>query len=335
MKYIIMCGGSYPKFKKPKQLLKVCGEVLVERTIRLLRENGITDIAISTNNLEFNYLDVEILHHNNDWEYWGKEETKASSKCWLNAYYPIEAPVCYLHGDVYFSNDAIKTIVNTKVKDTMFFCSYDKQDGKKDIRSSCGREPFAYKVENYKLFRNAINDLMRMIDNHEFNKMPVISWNVYRYLNGLDLGKNAEWFGGINNIFKSKGDYIVINDYTNDIDDEKDIEKIEKAIGYVEGGNMKNYKVKALKKFDDYEGKEVNSSNSCVARKVGEEFLCDKERYEYLKSFNVIELIEIYPDETKPAKVKEPKIEVELNNEIKLNDKVIKKTIKKKNKKLF
>ena len=45
MKYIIMCGGKYPKFEIPKQLLKVNGEVLVERTIRLLKENGITNIC--------------------------------------------------------------------------------------------------------------------------------------------------------------------------------------------------------------------------------------------------------------------------------------------------
>ena len=66
MKYIIMCGGSYPKFTVPKQLLKINGEVIVERTIRLLRENGITDIAISTNNPAFDYLDVELLHDENN-----------------------------------------------------------------------------------------------------------------------------------------------------------------------------------------------------------------------------------------------------------------------------
>ena len=38
MKYIIMCGGKYDEFEKPKQLLEVNGEVIVERTIRLLKE---------------------------------------------------------------------------------------------------------------------------------------------------------------------------------------------------------------------------------------------------------------------------------------------------------
>ena len=41
MKYIIMCGGVYPQFKIKKQLLKVNGEILVERTIRLLKQKSI------------------------------------------------------------------------------------------------------------------------------------------------------------------------------------------------------------------------------------------------------------------------------------------------------
>ena len=117
MKYIIMCGGTYKDFKTPKQLLKVNGEVLVERTIRLLKENGITDIAISTNNPAFDYLDVPIYHHNNKFISCGKQETKKSEFSWLNAYYPTDEPCCYLHGDVYFSDEAIQKIINTEVED--------------------------------------------------------------------------------------------------------------------------------------------------------------------------------------------------------------------------
>ena len=78
MKYIIMCGGKYKGFETPKQLLKVNGEIILERTIRLLKENGIEDIAISTNNPAFNYLDIPIYHHNNKFISGGKQETKKS-----------------------------------------------------------------------------------------------------------------------------------------------------------------------------------------------------------------------------------------------------------------
>ena len=42
MKYIIMCGGKYSNFQTPKQLIEINGERLVDRTIRLLRERGIS-----------------------------------------------------------------------------------------------------------------------------------------------------------------------------------------------------------------------------------------------------------------------------------------------------
>ena len=76
MKYIIMCGGRYTEFKTPKQLLKVNGEVLVERTIRLLRENGIDDIAICTNCNDFDYLGLPILMQHNDYVSQGEYENK-------------------------------------------------------------------------------------------------------------------------------------------------------------------------------------------------------------------------------------------------------------------
>ena len=52
------------------------------------------------------------------------------------------------HGDIYFSEEAIKTIVETKVKDTMFFCVRDNSDGRPCGINIKGREPLAYKVEN-------------------------------------------------------------------------------------------------------------------------------------------------------------------------------------------
>ena len=231
MKYIIMCGGTYNEFTTPKQLLKVNGEVIVERTIRLLKENGITDIAISTNNPAFDYLDIPKLRHNNGFINNHKEEKLKSQYSWLNAYYPSEEPCCYLHGDVYFSDEAIKTIVNTEVKDTMFFCTYDWSDGEKDKRNYKGREPFAYKVVNQKLFRSAINDLLNLVDSGAFKDgVQPISWHLYRYLNDKPINFKAKNFTEINNIFGEKGDYIVINDYTTDIDHEEDIKILEEYL---------------------------------------------------------------------------------------------------------
>ena len=228
MKYIIMCGGRYAKFKTPKQLLKVNGEVLVERTIRLLRENGIDDIAICTNCNDFDYLGLPILMQYNDYVSQGEYENKKSTYCWLNAYYPMDNPCCYLHGDVYFSDEAIKTIISTEVKNTMFFCTIDWSDGEKDRRNYKGREPLAYKVENQKLFRDAIKDIFTMVDEGVFaNGLPPLCWHLYRYLNNKPINFNAKKWTEVINIFQEAGDYVVINDYTTDIDHPEDVKILE------------------------------------------------------------------------------------------------------------
>lgn len=248
MKYIIMCGGNYNKFEIPKQLLKVNGEVLVERTIRLLKENGIKDIAISTNNPAFDYLDVPKLVHENNYLYGDSNRNKKSQNSWLNAYYPYDKPACYLHGDVYFSENAIKTIVETKIKDTMFFCIRDLQDGRPVGVNPKGREPLAYKVENQKVFRQAINDIFQMIDEGKYKDgIEPIAWHLYRRLNGLDMCFNAKGYNA-NAIFNTKGDYIYIDDYTTDIDFMKDIPVLEEFIKRSkEVENM--VKVKVIKDF--------------------------------------------------------------------------------------
>ena len=67
MRYIIMCGGSYKVWDKPKHLTEINGEPIVARTIRLLKEAGIKDIAISSNNDVFRQFGVPVLKHRNEY----------------------------------------------------------------------------------------------------------------------------------------------------------------------------------------------------------------------------------------------------------------------------
>ena len=83
---------------------------------------------------------------------------------------------------------------------------------------------------------------------------------------------------------------------------------------YIKEENMDNYKVKAIIDFNDYEGKDINNSdNKFVERKANvSEWICNAERYKYLKEHNVVELIEIIPEEPivkeeKPKKKKSSK----------------------------
>ena len=325
MKYIIMCGGDYSdRFKTPKPLLKVNGEVLVERTIRLLKENGITDIAISSNYSQFDYLDVEKLRHNNNFLHGNSIEHKKSNSCWLNAYYPIDEPCCYLHGDVYFSDDAIKKIINANVKDTLFICTPDKQDGEKCELNTKGREPLGYKVQNQVIFRNAINDLKRMVDDGKFvNIIAPFSWHLYKYLNGQDYLIN-DW-GKLNDIFDKNGDYLVINDYTTDVDYIEDIVRIENCLKL--GGDIKMVKVQALQEFTygNFDkitnlvrhDKNKNRHGRLYAKDT---FECTKEMAVYLTGkcgYVLVKIIEVIPEEPKAK----PKIETPIKEEPKVEEK--------------
>ena len=107
---IIMCGGVYDNFKQHKALTKINGERLVDRTIRLLKQNGINDIYVSAT--DPNFIDYKVLKHENTYKY----EDGNVSGYWVDAYYPTDKPCIYLHGDVYYSEDAIKKILNYNPK---------------------------------------------------------------------------------------------------------------------------------------------------------------------------------------------------------------------------
>lgn len=210
MKYIILCGGDYEKFDTPKQLYKVNGERIVDRTIRLLKEYGIDKVYISSNNPLFDTCDAIRLENKNNTYILTKHGEKGN---WLDAYYPVEEPVCYLYGDVYYSENAIETIVNYKSNKNIFFGS---KDAKNVFHQNWG-EPFGYKVNDYKTFFKGIKDVLVLKEKGLIKREPV-SWELYRYLNGLDI-----------NIQRVLDDtYIVIDDGTIDIDSPDDIERLGK-----------------------------------------------------------------------------------------------------------
>lgn len=193
MQYIIMCGGTYKNVVKA--LLKVNGEFIVERTIRLLREQGITDIAISTNNDLFEMFDVPILHHENNFN------TVKGTGYWVEAFYPTHKPVCYLFGDVYYSPEAIHTIIGTWTNDIEFFASARPFASNYPKRWA---EPFAFKVANQKHFQEAVDTTKRLCSQGAFKRHP-IAWELWQVIKGTELNKIDT-------------NYTVINDYTCDVD---------------------------------------------------------------------------------------------------------------------
>ena len=212
MKYIIMCGGTYKKWETPRQLTKVCGEPIVARTIRLLREQGIDDIAISSNNPIFEQFGVPVLNHDNDFIV---SKELSSTGYWVHAFYPTDEPVCYMLGDVVYSPQAIKTITETETDDIEFFASAPpfSEDYIKPWA-----EPFAFKVVNTDHFKHAISLVKQYADMGLFKRHP-ISWELWQVIQATPLNHiNYE-------------NYTKINDYTCDIDYEDDAQMIEYILG--------------------------------------------------------------------------------------------------------
>ena len=216
MKYIIMCGGTYTKFTTPRQLFPFNGEPIVCRTVRLLRENGIEDIAISADNHYFDDIGVPILRHDNEYVTAQYNDCKGH---WCNCFYPTDEPTCYIFGDVVFSEAAIRKIVETETDDIAFFGScppFDHRYPKWWI------EPFCFKVTNTDHLHQAIADVKRLTAEGRFGRVP-IAWEVW---NVISRGPD----GDVNTIDGTS--YIHINDWTCDIDKPDELPLLERLAGY-------------------------------------------------------------------------------------------------------
>lgn len=222
MKYIILCGGAHPPVNeyKCRHFIKIAGEALIERTIRLLREAGVQDIIISTSE-----------EHVPDFECFGLPiVTTPIDRYWVSAFPQIADSVCYILGDVYFSPEAIKTIVDEDVEDIQFFASAPPFS---DLYPKKWAEPFAFKVVDTVAFQNAVETTKRLQDEGRFRRVP-IAWELWQVIRGTAL----------NHIFYDN--YKVINDYTSDIDWDGDNLRLERKLRKVETDKTVKYMIHAV-----------------------------------------------------------------------------------------
>lgn len=195
--YIIMCGSNHGYINGvPRQLVEIQGERVLDRTIRLLRENGVENIIVTATDLHFFDIDASVVCYD-------------SSGPWVNCFLldGVKAPVTYIFGDVYFSEEAIKKIVTTETDSIEFFASappfgkgYIKQWG----------EPFAFKVKDFRYFSDCIKKVKEIREKGMWKREP-IAWEVWQVIKQTP----------INQI--DYGNYTIINDYTCDIDRPEDL----------------------------------------------------------------------------------------------------------------
>ena len=183
MKYIIMCAGNGTRWNNylgiPKHLIKINGEPLLGRTTRLLKENKVTDYYITGEDERYSQYGTLINQTDKDCDIDRFEESI------------VDGDVCYLYGDVYYTDDAIKKIVEIPTNEILFFGS--------------NFEIFAIKIKNTQLFFKHKHRVIELFMNNKINRC--IGWEIYRSLNHIPFEEHI-----INN------EYYKILDGTDDID---------------------------------------------------------------------------------------------------------------------
>lgn len=187
MKYVIMAAGEGKRWGNykgiPKHLIEINGETLLGRTTRLLKENNV---------------DYVITSSDERYKQYGEVIPQSHLDCEIDRFEEIDdEKICYLYGDVYYTDEAIKKIVHTSTNEILFFGS--------------DYEIFAVKVVNKDLFFEHKNRVKDLYLKGEINRC--IGWEVYRSLNNIPFNEHH-----------ITDRYCLINDGTDDIDYPSDYE---------------------------------------------------------------------------------------------------------------
>lgn len=200
---IIMADGKSMRWNRgesewsdcPKQLLEVDGETLLHRTVRLLEENGVMNIWITSHNPEF--------------EVWGTTRYEPINNHYeIDKFYACEpiwergGTTLFIYGDVFFTEEAMKRIVSVDCDDFLFYGLFHVSHF-----TGHGGEIFAVKVKDHDLF-GGMCEYIRMKYIHE--EFRCGAWELYRAMNGIrgeGLGHHIP-----------HAHFVGIDDFTDDFD---------------------------------------------------------------------------------------------------------------------
>jgi len=201
MRVIIMADGEGKRWNNytgvPKHLIDIDGEQLLYRTVRLLKENGIEDIYITSHDKRYEIEGTTRYEPKNN-----LYEIDRFCSC-----YPIwKEETLFLYGDVYYTEEAMKTIINTDVMDFEFFGRFGQRE---EFKKNNG-EIFAVKIKNINWFKNACEFIR---EEEKKGNLRGIGWDVYKTL--LHIPYKELYL---------KGNFTVINDETEDFDSPEEYE---------------------------------------------------------------------------------------------------------------
>ena len=149
MKVFIMCAGKSSRYPKPypKHLETINGEPNYKRTIRLLNENGISDVIISVSDENKDYFEYpnKIV---------GSDKREIDRFRNIRNFFDREALMLY--GDVVYHENDMKTILEALQGEITFFSS----------SNFMYREIFGIYVSNKNKFYNAVDNTASKFENN-------------------------------------------------------------------------------------------------------------------------------------------------------------------------
>ncbi len=192
MKYVIMADGKGSRWNNflgcDKHEIRIGAETLLERTVRLLHEaDPEAEIIITSHNAELSIKGAVRYEPKNN----VLEIDRFTSEL-------ICDNMCFLYGDVLYSEASVKTIVDNFGREPVLFCGSEK--------SIC-----AVLVKDGELFRSLYLEIRRRFLEGEITECK--GWQVYHLYAGLplesrEIGSGFVFADSFTRDFNSPEDYL-------------------------------------------------------------------------------------------------------------------------------
>jgi len=171
----------------PKGFLEICGETLIERSIRLLRKNGIERICIGVGHKGTAYEDIQ-EKYGLDIYYNDEYDTTESMYTLVCANVLINSDFLLLESDLLYDESALKTILSAKGSSVILGSGF----------TDSGDEVYLHRLEKDK-FRYLSQDRNDRINSYaELVGISKISFDLYQKLIALPNIKKMKYEYGFN-----------------------------------------------------------------------------------------------------------------------------------------
>ena len=185
-RFVIMADGKGTRWANymgvPKHLVEIDGEPIIGRTVRLLNEmmDGKCEVIITSHDERYEFEGSrrhEPLNNNLEIDRFTQEL--------------IADNTCFLYGDTYYTEEALREILDTENEDVLFFGN--------------SKSIVAINVRNAAMFEEHVNNVRQLFLDGKIEKC--VGWQVYQSITGQDFGKKAEMVGR----------FVILDSRTNDI----------------------------------------------------------------------------------------------------------------------